>query len=67
MPQSKYNPDNEHIVRKTSLLEEVLISTRDALAHFMVSLPAPEKIYMVQEARIPLLKNLDAIKAYVAA
>ena len=67
MPKSRYNPDNEDIARKTSQLEEVLTSTIDALVHFIMSLLAPEKTYMAQEARIPLLKNLDAIKAYVAA
>ena len=53
MPESRYNPDNEDIVRKASQIEEVFNSTRAALAH----LPAPEQIYMVQEARFPLLKN----------
>ena len=52
---------------KTSLIEEVLISTRDALAHFIISLPAPEQIYMVQEAMLPFLKNHDTIKAHFAA
>ena len=41
MPESRYNPDNEDITRKTSLIEEVLTSTEDVLAHFIVSLPAP--------------------------
>ena len=44
MPKSKYNPDNEDIARKTSLIEEVFTSTIDALAHFKVSLPASEQI-----------------------
>ena len=63
MPESKYNPDNEYIVRKASQIEEVFNSTRAALALFIMSLPAPEQIFMVQEAILPCLKNLDAIKA----
>ena len=43
------------------------MSIRDALAHFIISLPAHEQIYMVHEAMLPLLKNLDTIKAYIAA
>ena len=31
MPKSKYNPDNEDVAKKTSLMEEVLISARDTL------------------------------------
>ena len=67
MPESRFNPVNEDIARKTSLLEEVLISTRNALARFIISLSAPEQIYMVQEAILPCLKNLDTIKAVFAA
>ena len=67
MPESRYNPDNEDIARKASRIEEVLKSTKDALAHFIISLPTDEQIDIVQEAILPLLKNLDAIKAYVAA
>ena len=67
MPESKYNPDNEDLSRKTSQMEEVLISARDMLAQFIVSLPAPEQIYMVQEAMLPFLKNLDTIKAHFVA
>ena len=67
MPESRYNPVNKDIARKTSLMEEVLISTRNALAHFIISLSAPEQIYMVQEAILPCLKNLDTIKAVFAA
>ena len=67
MPESRYNPDNEELSRKASLIEEALISTRDALSQFVISLPAPDQIYMVQEAMLPFLKNLDTIKAYIAA
>ena len=64
MPKSRYNPDNQDLARKTSQLEEILTSTRDALANFVISLPAHEQIYIVQEAILPFLKNLDAIKAF---
>ena len=66
MPESRYNPDNQDLARKTSQLEEILTSTRDALANFVISLPAHEQIYIVQEAILPFLKNLDAIKVYCA-
>ena len=59
MPESRYNPDNEDIARKASLIE-VLKYTKDALAHFIISLPADEQINIVQETMLPLLKNLDA-------
>ena len=49
---------------KTSLLEEVLDSVKDALAHFVVSLPARDQILIVREASLPFLKNLDDLKAY---
>ena len=52
-PKSKYNPDNQDIVRKASQIEEVFSSTRATLAHFIVSLPAPEQVFMVQEAGVP--------------
>jgi len=38
MPKSRYHPDNEDIIRKHSLSEDVLNFTRDILAHFIVSL-----------------------------
>ena len=66
MPKSRYCPDNQDLARKTSQLEEILTSTKDALANFDISLPAHEQIYIVQEAILPFLKNLDAIKAYCA-
>ena len=64
-PESNYNLTNKDIVRKISQVEEVLDSTRDALIHFIVSLPAAEQVLMVQQATIPWLKDLDIIKAYV--
>ena len=64
MPESRYNPDNQDLARKTSLLEEILTSTRDALSNFVISLPAYEQLYIIQESILPLLKNLDAINAY---
>ena len=67
MPESRYNPDNQDLARKTSQLEETLTSARDALANFITSLPAHEQIYIVQEAILPFHKNLEAIKAYCAA
>ena len=66
MPESRYNPDNQDLARKTSQLEEILTSARDALANFVISLPAHEQIFIVQEAILPFHKNLDAIKAYCA-
>ena len=66
MPESRYNPDNEDLARKTSQLEEALVSAKDALARFVNSLPAREQILIVQEAILPFLKNLDTIKAYCA-
>merc|ERR1712240_86356 len=66
MPESRYNPDNQDLARKTSQLEEILTSARDALANFVISLPAHEQIFIVQEAIFPFHKNLDAIKAYCA-
>ena len=67
MPESRYNPDNQDLARKTSQLEEILTSARDALANFVISLPAHEQIYIVQEAILPFHKNLEAIKAYCNA
>ena len=67
MPESRYNPDNQDLARKTSDLEDILTSARDALANFITSLLAHEQIYIVQEAILPFHKNLDAIKAYCAA
>ena len=61
---SRYNPDNQELARKDSQLEEIFTSTRDALSNFIVSLPAHEQPYIVQESTLPFLKNLDAIKAY---
>ena len=66
MPESRYSPDNEELTRKASLIEEVLISTRETLLKFIVSLPAPEQILLVQEAILPFLRNLDVIKAHFA-
>ena len=67
MPESRYNPDNQDLARKTSDLEDILTSARDALANLITSLPAHEQIYIVQEAILPFHKNLEAIKAYCAA
>ena len=52
MPQSRYNPDNKDLTRKTSLMEEVLNTMRDMLIKFIVSLPAPEQLIMSQEAQL---------------
>ena len=65
-PKSNYHLDNKDIVRKISRVEEVLDSIRDALIHFILSLPAAEQVFMVQQATLPCLKKLDVIKAYVA-
>ena len=67
MPESRYNPDNQDLARKTSDLEDILTSARNALANFITSLPAHEQIYIVQEAILPFHKNLEAIKAYCDA
>ena len=67
MPESRYNPDNQDLARKTSDLEDILTSARNALANFITSLPAHKQIYIVQEAILPFHKNLEAIKAYCAA
>merc|ERR1712082_181622 len=64
---SRYNPDNQDLARKTSELEDILTSARQALANFITSLPAQEQIYIVQEAILPFHKNLEAIKAYCDA
>lgn len=66
MPESRYNPEYQDLARKTSQLEEILTSARDALANFILSLPGHEQIYIIQEAILPFHKNLDAIKAYCA-
>ena len=39
MPESRYAPDSEDLTRKTSVIEEVLTSTRDVLITLMASLP----------------------------
>ena len=57
MPESNYNLDNKDIVRKNSQVEEVLDSTRDALIHFIVSLPAAEQVFMVQQIYLSCLKK----------
>merc|ERR1711989_52547 len=67
MPESRYNPDNQDLARKTSDLEDILTSARNALANFITSLPAHKQIYIVQEAILPFHKNLEAIKAYCDA
>ena len=67
MPKSRYNPDNEDIIRKNSLSEDVLNSTRDILAHFIVSLSAQDQSLLVQEIMHPCLMDLQAVKAYIAA
>ena len=61
MSESRYNPDNEDLARKTSQLEEVLISARDVLLQFVVSLPAPKQVLMAQAAILPFLKNIDVL------
>ena len=66
MPESNNNLDDKDIVRKISQVEEVLDSARDSLIYFVMSLPAPEQVFMIQQATIPWLKDLDVIKAYVA-
>ena len=67
LPGSRFNPANLEIASKATLLEEAFKFTQDVLAHFIVSLPADEQITMVQQAMLPLFKNLDAVKAYTAA
>merc|ERR1711989_15414 len=67
MPESRYNPDNQDVARKTSDLEDILTSAKNALANFITSLPAHKQIYIVQEAILPFHKNLEAIKAYCDA
>merc|ERR1712243_185619 len=64
MLTSRYNPEYQELARKASQSEEIIISTRDALSNIIVSLPAHEQPYIVQESILPFLKNLDAIKAY---
>ena len=58
MPESRYNPDNEDIIRKNSLSEDVLNSTRDILAHFIISLSAQDQSLLVQEIMLSCLKDL---------
>ena len=65
-PKSNYHLDNKDIVRKNSHVEEVLGSIQEALTHFVMSLPAPEQVFMVQLATLPFLKDLDIIKAWAA-
>ena len=67
MPESRYVPDNEDLKRKTTILEEILDHTADALIEFMVSLPAPLQVLLAEEASLPFLKNLDVIKNHIAA
>ena len=64
MPGARYNPDNQELAMKDSQLEEIFTSARDALSNFVISLPAHEQPYIVQESTLPFLKNLEAIKAY---
>ena len=47
MPESRYNPEGEDLSKKTSHIEDVLISTRDVLAWLIVSLPAPDQVFMI--------------------
>ena len=61
---ARYNPDNQELAMKDSQLEEIFTSARDALSNFVISLPAHEQPYIVQESILPFLKNLEAIKAY---
>ena len=67
MPESRYNPDNQDLARRTSDIEDILTSARQALANFITSLPAHEQRYIVQEAILPFHKNLEDIKAYCDA
>ena len=65
MPESRYAPDNKDLKRKTTILEEILDHTADALIEFMVSLPAPLQVLLAEEASLPFLKNLDVIKKHL--
>ena len=65
--ESRYRPDNEEIIRENSLSEDVLNSSRDKLAHFIASLSADNHSFIVEEINLPCLKNLEAVKAYIAA
>ena len=67
MPESRYAPDGDDLAKNTSLMEEVLTSARDILIDFISSLPAHDKIYLVQEAQLACLHNLDIIKAHSTA
>ena len=66
MPESRYNPDNEDIIRKNSHTEDFLNSTKDILAHFIVSLSTQDQSLLVQEIMLSCLKDLEAVKAYIA-
>ena len=67
MPESRYNPENQDLARRTSAIEDILTSARQALANFIISLPAHKQRYLVQEAILPFHKNLEDIKAYCDA
>ena len=67
MPESRYNPENQDLARRTSAIEDILTSARQALANFIISLPAHKQRYIVQEAILPFHKNLEDIKAYCDA
>ena len=64
MPDYHYSPEAEDFVRKTKIMEEVLSSTQETLIKFLISLSAPEKLIVSQEAQSTFLKNPEALKAH---
>ena len=65
-PEPICSLDNKDIVRKNSQLEELHRSIQEALTYFVISLSAPEQVFMSQHSTIPWLKDLEVIKAQVA-
>ena len=64
--KSRYRPDNEDIIRINSLSEDALSSTRNILANFIISLSPQEQSLLVKEIMLHCLKNLEAVKIYIA-
>ena len=67
MPESRYSPEGEDFIRKTTVMEETLSYTQEVLIKFLLSLPAPEQVILSQEAENVFLKNLDTLKVHYQA
>ena len=64
LPEYRYSPEAEDFSRKTRIMEEVLSTTQEAMIRFLISLPAPERFALSQEARSAFLKDPETIRSH---